>query len=162
MESEVHTPGIIKWDETDDAKTGADVAFRFSGLDGLHRFFYTVGGTVNQTASFTGQGCTGGGETSASRARWGKDSGLYLSQDLTQYEAVIRGSLGPPFTVDVTCPDTPTPTPVPIVMKDLLTEASIGSLRQPMRPTARVLGDMGTLGVLITITNSWHLVADVP
>jgi hypothetical protein len=162
MESEVHTPGIIKWDEDDDAKTGVDVAFRFSRLDALHRFVYTVGGTVKQTASFTGQGCTGGGETSASMARWGKDSGLYLSQDLTQYEAVIRGSLGPPFTVDVTCPDSPQATPVRIVMKDLLTEASIGSLRQPMRPAARVLGDMGTLGSLITVTNSWHLVADVP
>jgi hypothetical protein len=33
---------------------------------------------------------------------------------------------------------------------------------QPMRPSARVLEDMGTLGVLITVTNQWHLVADVP
>jgi hypothetical protein len=47
-------------------------------------------------------------------------------------------------------------------MKDLLTEPSIGVLRRPMRPTARVLTEMGTLGVLITITNSWNLIADVP
>jgi hypothetical protein len=161
MESEVKTPGIFSFDEDDNATT-PDITFKFSGVDGLHRFVYTVGGTVKQTATFSGKGCTGEGETSATMAKWGKDSGLYLSHDLTQYEAVIRGSLGPPFTVNVTCPDVPTPTPVRIIMKDLLTEKSIGGLRQPMKPSARVLEDLGTLGAIITITNQWHLVADVP
>jgi hypothetical protein len=161
MESEVKTPGIIGADEDDDATTETDVAFRFSHLDAFHHFFYTVGGTIKQTVAFTGRGCTGEGETSATMARWGKDSGLYLSHDLEQYEAVIRGSLGPPFTVTVTCPGSP-PTPATISMKDLLTEKSSAGLVQPMRPSARVLEDMGTLGVLITVTNQWHLVADVP
>jgi hypothetical protein len=161
MESEVNTPGLVRATETDDATAETDVAFRFSRLDAFHHFFYTVSGTIKQTAAFTGQGCTGEGETSAAMARWGKDSGLYFSHDLEQYEAVIRGSLGPPFTVTVTCPNSP-PAPVTISMKDLLTEKSTAGLLQPMRPVARVLQDMGILGSFITITNSWHLVADVP
>jgi hypothetical protein len=160
MDSEVKTPGLFRADEDDDA-TAPDIAFQFSGVDAFHHFFYTVGGTVNQDTSFTGQGCTGENRTSATMARWGKDSGLYFSQNLEQYEAVIRASLAPSFTVNITCPGSQ-PTPITIPMKDFLTEKTSAGLVQPMRPSARILEDIGTLGTLITVTNQWHLRADVP
>jgi hypothetical protein len=75
MESQVHTPGLFHVTEDDDA-TATAAAFQFSHVDGLKRFAYTVGGTVDQTVTFSEQGCSGSGDGTANMARWGKDSGL--------------------------------------------------------------------------------------
>lgn len=160
MESEVHSPGFFGPSEDDDA-TAPSAVFQFCRVDGFHRFLYTVGGTVDQTVTFGGGGCSGSGDGSASMARWGQDSGL-ISRDLTSYQAVLRASLGPPFQVTYTCPDSPMPVSGMIRFKDLLTETSAAGGPVPMRPKARVLSDHGNLGAVITITYTWHLVADVP
>jgi hypothetical protein len=161
MDSDVHSPGLFGATEDDHATTPQEVVFTFSGRDAI-RFVYAVGGEVDQTANFSGQGCTGEGEGSGAMTRWGGDSGLFISRDLTKYEATLRASLGPPFQVTVSCPDTPVPAPATIKLKDLLTETSSGGGLIPMTPRQHVLGGHGHLGSIITIDYTWTLTADVP
>ena len=51
---------VVDTSEDDDATT-PNITFKFSRVDAFHHFFYTVAGTVKQTATFTGKGCTGEG-----------------------------------------------------------------------------------------------------
>jgi CARDB protein len=164
MESDVHTPGILGPTEDDHATTPQELAFTFSRRDAI-RFVYTVGGTVDQTATFSGGrsgGCSGSGEGSGAMSRWGGDSGFFISRDLTKYEATVRTSLASPFTVTWTCPDIPVPVTTKIQLKDLLTETSTAGGLVGMTPKQRVLHGRGHLGTMITIDYNWNLVADVP
>jgi hypothetical protein len=164
MESDVHTPGIIGPTEDDHATTPQEVVFTFSGHDAI-RFLYAVGGEVDQTATFSGGqsgGCSGSGEGSGSMPRWGGDSGLSISRDLTKYSATVRASLASPFTVTWTCPDIPTPVTATLKLKDLLTLTGAAGGPVPMTPKQRVLHGHGHLGAMVTIDYNWNLVADVP
>lgn len=161
MDADVHSPGLFGATEDDHATTPQEVVFTFSGRDAI-RFVYAVGGEVHQTVTFSGQGCTGEGEGSGTMARWGGDSGLFISRNLTQYEATLRASLGPPVKVMVSCPDEPMPAPATIKLKDLLTETSSGAGLNPMTPKQHVLGGHGHLGSIVTIDYTWTLSADVP
>jgi hypothetical protein len=162
MEADVETPGIFGATENDRATTPQELLFTFSRLDGSHRFVYTVGGEVDQRAIFSGGGCSGEGDGSAAMPRWGGDSGLFISRDLTRYEATVRASLGSPFTVTVTCPNRPPPPPTTVKLKDLLTLTGPGGGPVSMAPKARVLSNHGHLGTIITIDYDWTLTADVP
>ncbi len=164
MESDVHTPGILGPTEDDHATTPQELAFTFSRRDAI-RFVYAVGGRVDQTATFSGGrsgGCSGSGEGSGAMSRWGGDSGLFISRDLTKYEATVRTSLASPFTVTWTCPDIPTPVTATLRLKDLLTLTSAAGGPVPMTPKQRVLHGQGHLGAMVTIDYNWNLVADVP
>jgi hypothetical protein len=164
MESDVHTPGIIGPTEDDHATTPQEIVFTFSGHDAI-RFLYAVGGEVDQTATFSGGqsgGCSGSGEGSGSMPRWGGDSGLSISRDLTKYSATVRASLAPPFTVTWTCPEFPMPVTAMLKLKDLLTLTSAAGGPVPMTPKQHVLHGHGHLGTNITIDYNWNLVADVP
>jgi len=163
MEADAHSPGILGPFEDDHASTDPEVTFTFSRLDSLHRFFYTVGGKVEQTTTFgDSQGCHGTHEGKASMARWGADSGLFLSQNLRLYLATLRGSLGPPFTVTMTCPNSPNSTPMTVKLLDLRTENPAGAGPLAMTPSQKLLHGKGVLGSIITLAFTWTLQADVP
>lgn len=161
MEADEHTPGIFGPDKDVNTTTPLGVTFTFSGVNSSKNFAYKVGGKVEAHATLIEHGCTGEGDGSASMSRWGGDSGLQFSHDLTRYFGSVQSSLGPPFTVNVTCPDTP-PAPFTIRLDDLRTEKGPAAGPVGMQPTQRVLHDHGHLGSSITIDYTWNLTADVP
>ncbi len=163
MEADVHTPGL-GFGGTEDELTSAGIGlvFKFSHLDaGLKRFVYTASGPVGDMATISGQ-CTGSGDSSATKPRWGGDSGLYISKSLTKYEAQVRASLAKPFVIGVTCTDIPATLPMTVRFHDLLTTISTHGAPLPMSPTAHHLLDHASMGTISIVRYGWDLAADVP
>jgi hypothetical protein len=162
LEVDVHSPALTIG-STEDENTsggGGGIVFTFSHV-GAGRFVYTASGTVVDTATFSGE-CTGEGDTSATKPRWGGDSALSISTSLKQYQATLRASLAAPFTVGVSCHDIAATVPMTVRFHDLFTRTKTSTGPLPMSPTEHHLVGNADVGSLFTFHYGWDLAADVP
>jgi hypothetical protein len=124
------------------------------------RFYYSATGSVAETATVhpNVNGCSGSGADSVGHAPWPMSSNLWINFGLTKYQAHVFASNEPPFTVQITCPSFP-PSSQDFNYLDLQT----GSSPKLMYTYGtQIFGAGATSLGLSEISDSWHLVADVP